>query len=333
MNQKSEFSSVGAGTVQRKCVVTGAAGFIGSRLTGRLLDLGWQVQGIDAFTDGYDPSEKLTRAAQLVSAPGFNFVAGDLVHTPLDELTNGAEVVFHLAGRAGVRPSFALEHKYRHDNVSATEKLLASCRRSGVRRVVYASSSSVYGNAALPFVESGATGPISPYGRTKLEAEEMCLASVHLGLEATALRYFTVYGPGQRPDMGIRIFAEAALQRRPIRLLGDGSQRRDFTFVDDIVDATIKAADAPTVGRVINVGGGSTVSLSDVLEMLEDIVGIDLDVRKEEFARGDVLATEADLTLSKSLLGFQAKVPFEKGLAEEVAWVKDRLNILTGAAA
>ncbi len=315
------------GKPQRTCVVTGAAGFIGSHLCERLVGEGWRVRGIDAFTDSYDPAEKLSRAAALMRLDGFSLHCGDMASMPLDEILSGSEVVFHLGGRPGVRPSFDIEARYVSDNVVSTARLLEAATRCEVRRVVYASSSSVYGNGARPFSEEGECGPISPYGRTKLEAERACLGAAGQGLEAVALRYFTVYGPRQRPDMGIRIFAEAALQDRPLRLLGDGSQIRDFTYVADIVEATVAAADAPGAsGLAINVGGGSTVSLIEVLSLISDLTGKALDVRKEAFARGDVFATEANLDRARSILGFSAKVPFEEGLAQEISWVADHLE-------
>ncbi|MHB1536390.1 MAG: NAD-dependent epimerase/dehydratase family protein [Acidimicrobiales bacterium] len=310
----------------RRCVVTGAAGFIGSRLCEGLIRDGWSVVGIDGFTDSYDPAEKVLRAARLSRLPGMSMVPGDLVDLDLKRVLDGTDTVFHLAGRAGVRSSFSLEHRYIHDNVTATECILAASREAGVRRVVYASSSSVYGDGQTPFREDAATAPISPYGRTKLEAERRCLAAAGAGIEAVALRYFTVYGPGQRPDMGLRIFAEAALTGRPIILLGDGSQRRDFTYVDDIVAATMAAADAPVSGMAVNVGGGSSVSLLDVLDLLRSFTAQELEVDVQPFARGDVRVTAADLTRARELLGFVARVPFEVGFEREVAWVRDRLE-------
>ena len=313
---------------RRRCVVTGAAGFIGSHLVGRLLGTRWSVLGIDAFTDSYDPVEKRERAAALRPLGGITMVTGDLVETDLAPLFEGAEVVFHLAGRAGVRPSFDIEHRYAHDNVLATDAVLSAARSAGVRRVVYASSSSVYGNAQTPFREDARPAPISPYGRTKLEAEAMCLAAAGSGLEAVALRYFTVYGPGQRPDMGLRIFAEAALGGRPVTLFGDGSQRRDFTHVSDIVSATIAAADAPVSGLAVNVGGGSSVTLLEVMDLLRGFVAREVEIAALPVARGDVHATEADLARAASLLGFRAEVPFEVGFRNEVAWVRDRMERL-----
>ena len=313
--------------------MTGAAGFIGSRLSARLCTSGWSVVGIDAFTDSYDPSEKEARASLLTGVPGFSLVQGDVAELELEGILRGADVVFHLAGRPGVRPSFDIEQRYVHDNVVATQSLLAAARAAGVRRVVYASSSSVYGNAPTPFTESAPTGPISPYGRTKLEAERLCLEASDEELACTALRYFTVYGPGQRPDMGIRIFADAALHGRPITVLGDGTQVRDFTFVDDVVDATIAAADGPVGGMAVNIGGGSTVTLNEVIEMLEELVGHHIDAERAGFARGDVYRTEADLTRARELLGFNAKVGFFEGLSAEVDWLRDRIEATEGRVA
>ncbi len=308
-----------------KHLVTGAAGFIGHHLSHRLLDEGHEVVGIDGFTDSYDPSEKLARAADLARRPGFSLVSGHLTELPLERILGGVEVVFHLAGRAGVRPSFEREADYRRDNVAATAALLGASRRSlPTRRLVYASSSSVYGNAPVPFREEAATAPVSPYGWTKLEAEQLCLGANDAALETVALRYFTVYGPGQRPDMGLRIFAEAALSGRPIRVFGNGSQSRDFTFVDDIVDATVRAATAPAAGLAVNVGGGSRVTLTETLELLSELVARPLSVRHEEFAPGDALHTGADLTRARELLGFTPRVTLADGLRAEVDWVRER---------
>ncbi len=313
------------------CLVTGSAGFIGYHLTRRLLDEGWQVTGVDAFTDSYDPAEKLERAARLVRNPGYRHVAGDLVHLPLEPLLRGVEVVFHLAGRPGVRPSFDLEHQYQHDNVCATARLVDACRAGpSVRRLIYASSSSLYGDAPLPFREDLPPAPISPYGRTKLEAERCCLSAPPEELETVALRYFTVYGPGQRPDLALRRFAEAALRDQEIRVFGDGTQSRDFTFVEDIVAATYRAAEAPVAGLAINVGGGSRVNLLEVLAFLEELVQRKVRVRFEPAVRGDVRHTEADLTRARELLRFAPRVAFADGYAREVEWLRQRIGLNGG---
>jgi len=308
-----------------KSLVTGAAGFIGSRVCHHLLDEGHEVVGVDGFTDSYDPGEKLARAAALTRESRFSLVSGHLTELPLDEILDGVEVIYHLAGRAGVRASFRIESSYRRDNVASTAVLLAASRRArSVRRLVYASSSSVYGNAAVPFREDGKTLPMSPYGWTKLEAERLCLAADGSDLETVALRYFTVYGPGQRPDMGLRIFAEAALAGRPLRVFGDGSQSRDFTYVDDIVRATYAAGSAPVSGIAINVGGGSRITLTETLELLSRIVARPLNLRHEHFAAGDALHTGAELTRARELLGFEPATTLEDGLRAEVNWIRQR---------
>lgn len=311
--------------MNRTCMVTGAAGFIGSRLVENLLDEGWAVVGVDSFTDSYDPTEKLARADRLLRRPGYQHIAQDLVGASIEQHFDQVEVVFHLAGRPGVRDSFSDAVKYQHDNVAATVHLLDLSRRApSVRRIVYASSSSVYGNAMIPFREDGPTRPISPYGQTKLEAERHCLESDGDSLEAVALRYFTVYGPGQRPDMGLRRFAEAALANRPIHLYGDGTQSRDFTYVDDIVEATRLAADAPVAGMAVNVGGGSRITLSEVFTFLGELTGSTPQIEREPFARGDARHTGADLTRAAQLLGFEARVGFAEGYAAEVEWLRTR---------
>jgi UDP-glucuronate 4-epimerase len=312
----------------RRFLVTGAAGFIGSRLAQRLLDEGATVIGFDAYTTTYDVAEKRSRTTRLLRHPRYEHVEGDLVDLPIEQLLDDVEVVFHLAGRPGVRPSFELEDLYRHDNVDATRRLLDAClAEPAVRRVVYASSSSVYGDAPLPFRETREPAPISPYGQTKLEAERLCLAANGPALETVALRYFTVYGPGQRPDMGLRRFAEAALAGQTIELLGDGTQSRDFTYVDDIVDATRRAADALAAGLAINVGGGSRITLLGVFDVLGELVGRPLDVVFRPFARGDVRHTAADGSRARELLGFEARVGFAEGYRREVDWLRGRIPV------
>jgi UDP-glucuronate 4-epimerase len=315
-------------------LVTGAAGFIGSRLCHRLLDAGHTVVGVDGFTDSYPASEKLARAADLARRLGFRLMSGHLTELPLVDMLSEVEIVYHLAGRAGVRASYERERCYERDNVTSTRLLLGAARHArSVRRLVYASSSSVYGDARLPFREDAPTRPRSPYGRTKLDAELACLHADGTDLETIALRYFTVYGPGQRPDMGLRIFAEAALDGRPLHVFGDGSQSRDFTYVDDIVRATRLAGSARSSGLAINVGGGSRVTQSETLELLSALVGRPLNVRYEQFARGDVRHTGADLTRARDVLGFVPWTPLACGLAAEVDWIRTSRNSVRRLAA
>jgi len=309
---------------QQTVLVTGAAGFIGGRLAQRLLDDGDTVIGVDAYTSTYDVGEKLARTQALRQHPHYVHVTGDLVDLPLPPLLKGVEVVFHLAGRPGVRPSFELPDLYRRDNCEATDRLVAACVEApSVRRLVYASSSSIYGDAPLPFREDGVPAPVSPYGETKLEAERRCLAADPRHLEAVALRYFTVYGPGQRPDLALRRFAEAALADRPIQLFGDGTQSRDFTYVDDVVEATRRAASSSVAGMVINVAGGSTVTLLDVFALLRELVGHGFEIETLPFVRGDVRHTGADTGRARLLLGFHPMVSFADGYRREVEWVRE----------
>ncbi len=316
--------------VGRRAMVTGAAGFIGSQVCRTLLRDGWSVTGIDGFTDSYDPVEKIMRAASLARLAGMTLVVGNMADMSLDAHLSGVEVVFHLAGRAGVRASFFSEGLYVRDNVIATERLLSAARRAGVRRLVYASSSSVYGDGEVPFREDAPLSPISPYGKSKLEAERACLDADGRAIETTALRYFTVFGPGQRPDMGLRLFAEAALSGKPITLLGDGSQRRDFTYVTDVVAATVAAADGHVAGLPVNIGGACDVSISEVLALLAKLSGSDLLIDQQPFARGDVRVTSADLTRARELLGFIPLVPFEVGYESQVAWIRERMGQTVG---
>ena len=310
---------VGTSTV----LITGSAGFIGGRLAHRLLAEGHAVIGIDAYTSNYDVGEKLARTTQLSEQPGYCHVTGDLADLLLPPLLDGVDVVYHLAGRPGVRPSFVCPADYQRDNVEATARLVAACVAApSVRRLVYASSSSIYGDAPLPFREDAKPAPVSPYGETKLEAERICLAANGPRLETVALRYFTVYGPGQRPDLALRRFAESALANRAIELLGDGTQSRDFTYVDDVVTATINAASAPAAGLAINVAGGSRVSLIHALSVLGELVGHRVEIDAKPFARGDVRHTEADTTRARHLLNFRPAVQFADGYRREVDWLR-----------
>ena len=315
-------------------MVTGSAGFIGSALSRRLLSEGHRVVGVDAFTDSYSPTEKLDRALELCRHSGYSQLVGDLTELRLAEHLEEVEAVFHMAGRPGVRPSFALTDLYVHDNVDATRALLqAASSAPSVRRLVYASSSSVYGNAPLPLRESAGTAPVSPYGQTKLDAELLCLGAAGPRLETVALRYFTVYGPGQRPDMAFRRFCEAAVRGETIHVYGDGSQSRDFTFVDDIVEATLRALESPVDGLPINVGGGSRVTLVETLDILAELASCSLSVVKEGEARGDVRHTAADLSRAQELLHFAPRIPVRQGLEAELSWVRGRVAASAGRVA
>jgi len=326
----TEVGQAASGRPAVTSLVTGAAGFIGSHLCERLLRAGHRVIGVDAFSDYYPRCVKEANLAALRDADGLRFVEGDLTHMDLVPLVRDAGFVFHHAGQPGVRPSWGESFDvYVDRNIRATQRLLEAVRTVGrVERLVYASSSSVYGETSeLPLREDTATRPYSPYGVTKLAAEHLCsLYHANYGVPAVSLRYFTVYGPRQRPDMGFHAFIRAALEDRAIVVYGDGEQTRDFTFVTDAVEANWLAATRRSAGEVFNIGGGSRCSVNHVLATLEAIVGrpIRRDVRPPQ--PGDVRHTWADTRRARELLGFAPAVSLRDGLAREVAWMRERMG-------
>ncbi len=310
-----------------KTIVTGAAGFIGSQLTERLLSEGHQVVGIDAFLDFYPRADKELNLAMARSHGAFRFVAGRLQELDLVSLLEGAAQVYHLAAQAGVRASWGRDFSvYTDNNVLATQRLLEAAVTAGVPRFVYASSSSVYGDApALPLRENGACRPVSPYGVTKLAAEHLVhLYGTNDGLPVVSLRYFTVYGPRQRPDMAFHRFLRAARDGGRVHLYGDGRQTRDFTYVDDIVAATRAAADTGRVGHVYNIGGGERVELNHVLDEIRAVTGRDIEIVREGAQKGDMRDTLADTGAARQDLAFRSTVPLREGLAREWEWLRGR---------
>jgi len=311
-----------------RTLVTGAAGFIGSRLSARLLDDGHEVRGVDALTPYYDPAAKRANLEPLLGRDGFAFDELDLRSAPLEPVV-AADVVFHLAAQPGVRSSWGESFAdYVGHNVLATQRLLEACRAAGTPRVVMASSSSVYGEAERhPTPEDLTPRPVSPYGVTKLAAEQLLTAYVaNFGLTGVALRYFTVYGPGQRPDMAFHRFIQAAFAGERIEVYGDGEQTRDVTFVDDAVQATMAAAEIGGAPGPINVGGGSQVAVNEVLDLVGRLTGRTLDVERVDAVPGDVRHTSADLTRAGELLGYRPEVGIEEGLRREVEWLRRRLG-------
>ena len=307
-----------------KALVTGAAGFIGSTLAERLVRNGDDVVGVDCFTDYYPRSAKERNLAQLRVAPNFRFVEARIQNADLQALLADRTHVFHLAAQAGVRKSWGRDFDvYTSNNIEATQRLLEACVGTGVERVVYASSSSVYGDlVAMPMREDALPQPVSPYGVSKLAAEQLCyLYHVNYGVPTVALRYFTVYGPRQRPDMGFHKFLRATIERRPIAVFGDGEQTRDFTFVEDAVSATAAAAVRGVPGRVYNIGGGSRVSLNAVLAIIGDVVGRQPVLAREADQKGDMRHTYADTTLARTDLGFAPSWDLRRGLAAEYEWL------------
>ncbi len=314
-----------------KALVTGAAGFIGSTLAEKLLDGGATVTGLDCFTDYYARRIKERNVSALGRRPQFDLVESTIQAADLPKLLDGVTHVFHLAAQAGVRKSWGQDFQvYTTNNVEATQVLLEACCHLPLDRFVYASSSSVYGDlVAIPMREDALPQPVSPYGVTKLAAEQLCyLYHVNYALPTVAMRYFTVYGPRQRPDMGFHRFLRAAADGLPIALYGDGEQTRDFTFVADAVAATLAGGLQGIPGHVYNIGGGSRVSINHVLELVGKVTGRPVTVRREPVQKGDMRDTYADTSRARRELGFAPSVSLEQGLEAEYRWLTANLDVL-----
>ncbi len=314
-----------------KALVTGVAGFIGSQLAEALLARGAAVVGIDCFTDYYPRPLKERNLAALVRAPRFRFVEDAVQRADWTSLLDGVTHVFHLAAQAGVRKSWGRDFQtYSVNNIEATQVLLEACTDRALHRFVYASSSSVYGDEApIPMREDAVPHPVSPYGVTKLAAEHLChLYHAAYGVPAVSLRYFTVYGPRQRPDMAFHRFLRAAIAGEPIVVYGDGGQTRDFTYVGDAVAATLAAADRGEPGAVYNIGGGARVSINEVLELVARCTGRPLTIRREPPQRGDMRDTYADTSRARAALGFTPTVDLAHGLEEERRWLVASLDVI-----
>ena len=298
-------------------VVTGAAGFIGAATVSRLLASGHQVTGIDCFLDAYPRSVKQRRIRAFIDAPGFELAEADLCSADLKGLLVDCACVFHLAAQAGVRaswgPNFA---DYSRNNIVATERILEAATAAGVPRFVYSSSSSVYGDAPIrPTTEAAPILPVSPYGVTKLAGEHLCrLYARSSDIDCVCLRYFTVYGHHPRPDQAVGSFVDSIRKGEAITVFGDGRQRREMTFVEDVVDANILAASRSTTQQVFNIGGGSTASVGELISWLEEMIGRRANVRTEDQAAGDVRDTEADCSLAAQELGWHPSTGIREGL-------------------
>src|SRR5215204_4419119 len=299
-----------------RSLVTGAAGFIGSHLTETLRAAGDEVVAVDAFTDYYDPRRKHE------NAHGLDVANLDLETADLDDVMSTVDRVFHLAGQPGVRASFGADFElYVRRNVLASGRLFEAAARRGIR-VAYASSSSIYGDAeAYPTREDAEPRPISPYGVTKLCCEQLAYAHARTGgLDAVGLRYFTVYGPRQRPDMAFTTMLEALARGTSFRMFGDGSAARSFTYVDDAVAATMAAMERGRTGEIYNVGGGDEATMNEAIELAEEISGRRLDVQKEGAAIGDVRRTRADVTKAEAHLAWSPATPLREGMRAHWEW-------------
>jgi len=304
-----------------RALVTGCAGFIGSHLADALLESGAEVVGVDCFNDNYEREQKLSNLERACDWDGFELAEVDLSGASLHELVAHCDVVFHLAAEPGTRASWGARFEvYLRNNVLATRHLLEATRAEPGKRFVYASSSSVYGRAArLPTPEDVTPRPYSPYGMTKLAAEHLCrLYHANHGVGIVALRYFSVYGPRQRPDMAFSIFIGAIASGQALTVFGDGTQTRDFTYVDDIVRATRAAACAPGIdGRVYNIGGGSRTSLADSIGLIAQIAGATPSVNHLAPQEGDLDATGADISLARAELDYEPGTSLATGLAAQ----------------
>jgi UDP-glucuronate 4-epimerase len=311
-------------------VVTGAAGFIGHHVCGALLGGGHEVDGIDSFTDYYDPALKRANERLLRRHARYRSHELDLGTASVDDLLDGADAVIHLAGQPGVRLSWADWFQvYVDRNITASYRLLEAARRTRVPRLVLASSSSVYGNASThPTSEDSPTRPFSPYGVTKLAMEHLATAyGENWGLPVVLLRYFTVYGPGQRPDMGVHRFIAAAAQGRPVTVYGDGEQVRDFTYVSDAMTATTAATTADLPPRsVLNVAGGSSTTVNEVLRLVAECTGRAVATRRVAEQPGDVRITGGAIERARRLLGWEPEVPLHEGIKHQIAHQLGRQN-------
>ncbi len=304
-------------------VVTGCAGFIGSHLSEQLLDRGDSVVGIDSFTPYYDRCLKEHNVGPLRTRSGFEMFELDLASDSADAAISGASGIFHLAAQPGVRASWGHEFDpYVRDNVLATQRIFELASREQIR-VVWASSSSISGNAAAyPTPEETAPRPLSPYGVTKLTCEQLGLAYRDaLQLDAVAMRYFTVYGPRQRPDMAFTRIAKALVTGSTFTLFGTGDQSRDVTYVHDAVQATMLAMEHAPTGAVYNIGGGTEVSLNRVIELLQSASGMRLAIKAAPMAKGDAQRTSADTTRARRDLGWQPTVGIDEGLQAQLDWI------------
>lgn len=305
-------------------LVTGVAGFIGSNLADRLVHDGWQVRGVDRFTAYYEESQKRGNLAQLATNPLFELVEADLLAAELGPLLDGVDVVFHQAAQPGVRLSWADGFRLYNDlNVNLTQRLLEAVRRRSLHRFVYASSSSVYGQApSWPTSETSETRPHSPYGVTKLAGELLCGAyAANFGVPTASLRYFTVYGPRQRPDMATHRLIESARRGTPFPLFGDGQQIRDFTYVGDVVEANVRAATHDlAAGSVMNIAGGGSTRLLDLIELVGITVGSPVPIDWLPAQAGDVARTGASIELATDLIGWTPRTGLADGIAHQVDW-------------
>jgi UDP-glucose 4-epimerase len=310
-----------------KALVTGCAGFIGSHLVDKLLNEKFKVIGIDAFTNYYSRTIKERNIEDALKHKNFILIEKNIL-----TMSNFPKVdfIFHEAAQPGVRASWGRSFEvYVQNNILVTQKLLEFYKDKEIKKFVFASSSSVYGNPVkMPIKEETTTKPISPYGVTKLACENLCyLYSENYNIPIVLLRYFTVYGPRQRPDMAIYKFIKGALQNEEITIFGDGNQTRDFTYISDVIEATLLAAKSNIINETFNIGGGTRISLNHLLKLIEDITGKEIKVKYLNFQKGDVYHTFADISKAREILGYKPKTSIEDGLKTQIEWMKKGKNL------
>jgi nucleoside-diphosphate-sugar epimerase len=313
-----------------RVLVTGVAGFIGSSLSEKLLDEGFQVIGVDSFFDYYPRKIKENNLCHLLKQADFEFIESDILEIDWDKIISGVKGVFHQAAIAGVRASWGQKFdQYVQNNILGTQRLLEACKDKSIEKFIYASSSSVYGDTdELPIRENSPTNPVSPYGVSKLAAEH--LASLYFkgyGVPTVSLRYFTVYGPRQRPDMAFHKFITAIMNGDQIEVYGTGEQTRDFTFIDDAVEANIQAFKSARPGEVYNIGGGSRIKLIDAIRIIEKTVSKEANLVYTEPQRGDARHTFSDVTKAKKDFDYAPKTDVKSGLEKHFEWLKKNVEI------
>jgi len=310
-----------------KAIVTGAAGFIGSHLTERLLTEGWSVTGVDCFDPFYDPIVKRNNIAESLKDPNFTLVEADIRDTDaMDKATDGVDVIVHLAARAGVRPSIEEPILYADVNINGTMVMLEAAKKYKIKKFIFASSSSVYGNnKKVPFSEDDNVDfPISPYAATKKAGELICHTYHNLyNIPTTCLRFFTVYGPRQRPDLAIHKFAKLIEANKPIPVYGDGSMRRDFTYIDDIISGTVAAIEKCKGYHIYNLGESEPVTVNELIAELEKALGKKAVINSQSLQPGDVIQTYADVSHARKDLDYKPSTPISQGLAHFVKWLRE----------
>ncbi len=311
-------------------LITGVAGFIGSHLAERLLKEGFELIGVDSFHDYYPKKIKENNLKRLIDNTKFGFIEGNILNLNLKEILSRVDGVFHQAAIPGVRASWGNGfNQYVENNILGTQVLLEACKDKKIKKFIYASSSSVYGDAdELPVKETFSTNPISPYGLSKLSGEHLAILYFKgYGIPTVCLRYFTVYGPRQRPDMGFHKFISAILQGKEIEIYGGGEQTRDFTFIDDAVEANLQAFFEGKEGEIYNVGGRSRIRLIEAIKIIEEISGEKARLKYIEPQKGDARHTYADVSKAKRDFGYSPKVDIYEGLKKHYEWLKENLYI------